>query len=72
MSTGVPSGSEPDVQPFVSVELPVPALIPEEYDPDVQQRLFFYKRLASARDEEQLYDVKGELRDTCGEPPPEA
>jgi transcription-repair coupling factor (superfamily II helicase) len=56
---------EPDV------ELPVPALIPEEYVPDVQQRLFFYKRLASAKDEEELYDVKGELRDTCGEPPPE-
>jgi transcription-repair coupling factor (superfamily II helicase) len=56
---------EPDV------ELPLPALIPEEYVPDVQQRLFFYKKLASAKDEDELYDVKGELRDTCGEPPAE-
>jgi transcription-repair coupling factor (superfamily II helicase) len=56
---------EPDV------ELPVPALIPEDYVPDVQQRLFFYKRLASAATEEALYDAKGELRDQCGEPPPE-
>ncbi|MGZ6143091.1 MAG: transcription-repair coupling factor, partial [Myxococcales bacterium] len=56
---------EPDV------ELPVPALIPEDYVPEVQQRLFFYKRLASATTEEALYDVKGELRDQCGEPPPE-
>jgi len=56
---------EPDV------ELPIPALIPEDYVPDVQQRLFFYKRLASATSEEALYDVKGELRDQCGEPPPE-
>ena len=56
---------EPDV------ELPVPAFIPEEYVPEVQQRLVFYKRLASATTEEQLYDVKGELRDQCGEPPPE-
>jgi transcription-repair coupling factor (superfamily II helicase) len=56
---------EPDV------ELPIPALIPEDYVPDVQQRLFFYKRLASATTEEALYDVKGELRDQCGEPPPE-
>ena len=39
--------------------------------PEVQQRLFFYKRLASATTEEALYDVKGELRDQCGEPPPE-
>jgi transcription-repair coupling factor (superfamily II helicase) len=56
---------EPDV------ELPVPALIPEEYVPEVQQRLFFYKKLASATTEEDLYDVKGELRDQCGETPPE-
>ncbi|HET7785755.1 MAG TPA: TRCF domain-containing protein, partial [Myxococcales bacterium] len=56
---------EPDV------ELPVPALIPEDYVPEVQQRLFFYKRLASATSEEALYDVKGELRDQCGEPPAE-
>jgi len=56
---------EPDV------ELPVPALIPEEYVPEVQQRLFFYKRFASAANEEELYEVKGELRDTCGEAPPE-
>jgi transcription-repair coupling factor (superfamily II helicase) len=56
---------EPDV------ELPIPALIPEEYVPEVSQRLFFYKRLASATSEEALYDVKGELRDQCGEPPAE-
>ena len=53
------------------VELPLPALIPEEYVPDVQQRLFFYKRLATASSEEELYDVKGELRDQCGEVPQE-
>ena len=56
---------EPDV------ELPIPALIPEDYVPDVQQRLFFYKRLASAASEEALYEVKGDLRDQCGEPPAE-
>ncbi|TMA43527.1 MAG: transcription-repair coupling factor, partial [Deltaproteobacteria bacterium] len=56
---------EPDV------ELPIPALIPEDYVPDVQQRLFFYKRLASASTEEALYDAKGEMRDQCGEPPAE-
>src|SRR5438552_4510584 len=56
---------EPDV------ELPIPALIPEEYVPEVQQRLTFYKRLASATSEEALYEVKGDLRDQCGEPPPE-
>src|SRR5260370_38533185 len=52
-------------------ELPIHALIPEDYVPEVQQRLFFYKRLASATTEGALYEVKGELRDQCGEPPPE-
>ena len=56
---------EPDV------ELPVPALIPEDYVPDVQQRLSFYKRLANAATEEALYEAKGDMRDQCGEPPPE-
>ncbi|MBS2022916.1 MAG: transcription-repair coupling factor [Deltaproteobacteria bacterium] len=56
---------EPDV------ELPVAALISEDYVPEVQQRLYFYKKLAQAQSEEELYDVKGELRDTCGETPPE-
>jgi transcription-repair coupling factor (superfamily II helicase) len=53
------------------VELPVAALIPEEYVPEVQQRLVFYKRLAQAATEDELYDIKGELRDQCGEAPPE-
>jgi transcription-repair coupling factor (superfamily II helicase) len=56
---------EPDV------ELPLAALIPEEYVPEVTQRLVFYKRLANAQSEDELYDIKGELRDQCGEAPGE-
>ncbi len=56
---------EPDV------ELPIAALIPEEYVPEVSQRLVFYKRLANAQSEDELYDIKGELRDQCGEAPGE-
>jgi transcription-repair coupling factor (superfamily II helicase) len=64
-------GEAPREEYDPDVELPLPALIPEEYVPDVQQRLVFYKRLSSAQTEEELYDVKGELRDQCGEVPPE-
>ena len=64
-------GEAPRVDFEPDVELPVPALIPDGYVPEVQQRLFFYKKLASASTEDELYDVKGELRDTCGETPPE-
>jgi len=58
-----------DIEP--DVELPLAALIPEDYVPEVSQRLVFYKRLANAQSEDELYDIKGELRDQCGEAPPE-
>src|SRR5260370_42333884 len=64
-------GTKPGEELEPDVELPVQALIPEDYVPEVSQRLFFYKRLANAASEEELYDVKGELRDQCGEPPAE-
>ncbi len=46
------SGKLPDLDPSVrhgaEVELHVPALIPEDYLPDVHARLMLYKRIASA------------------------
>jgi transcription-repair coupling factor (superfamily II helicase) len=56
---------EPDVT------LPVSALLPETYVPDVHQRLLYYKKLAQAQSDEELDDVRGELRDVCGELPDE-
>src|SRR5437764_15030832 len=54
---------EPDV------ELPIPALIPEDYVQDVKRRLFFYKLLASARTEEALYLGSGAISDPVRHPP---
>lgn len=51
--------------------LPITALLPEAYLPDVHQRLVFYKRLAQAQSEEDVDEIRGELRDRCGEPPGE-
>ncbi|GAC1605029.1 MAG: hypothetical protein NVS4B10_18330 [Myxococcales bacterium] len=64
-------GEKPRTEFEPDVELPVSAYITEDYVPEVQQRLVFYKKLASASNEEELYDVKGELRDQCGETPVE-
>ena len=58
-----------DVEP--EINLPVPALLPEDYLPDVHQRLLFYKKLAQAQSDDEVYDVRGELRDRCGELPAE-
>jgi transcription-repair coupling factor (superfamily II helicase) len=53
------------------VTLSVPAYIPEEYVPEVPQRLVFYKRLAQAQTDDELFDVRGEMVDRFGELPPE-
>ena len=45
------------------VELNVPALIPEDYLPDVHTRLTLYKRISSAPDKEDLRDLQVEMID---------
>lgn len=53
------------------VDLRVPALIPEDYLPDVHIRLMLYKRIAGCPDEDALDDLRAELIDRFG-PLPEA
>ncbi|MGB2078327.1 MAG: transcription-repair coupling factor, partial [Vibrio sp.] len=48
------------------VELRVPALLPDDYIPDVNTRLSLYKRIASVEDEQELAELKVELIDRFG------
>ncbi len=48
------------------VELHVPALIPDDYLPDVHTRLTLYKRISAARTESDLRDLQIELIDRFG------
>lgn len=64
-------GKLPDVDPGqesrgAEVELHVPALIPDDYLPDVHARLTLYKRISSARDSEELRDLQIEMIDRFG------
>ncbi|WP_318371509.1 transcription-repair coupling factor [Enterobacter sp.] len=63
-------GREPSLEDLVSqqteVELRMPALIPDDYIPDVNTRLSFYKRVASAKTENELDEIKVELIDRFG------
>ena len=53
------------------VDLGVPALLPQDYVPDVHQRLILYKRIATAKDSEALRELKVELIDRFGLLPPQ-
>ncbi len=56
-----------EVEPDVT--LPIPALIPDDYVPDVHQRLVFYKRFSAAATPDELQDLRAELVDRFGELP---
>ncbi len=69
-------GREPDLDtPLRSgseVDLQLPALLPEDYIPDVHLRLQLYKRLAGAPDRARLDDLQSEIIDRFGPLPPPA
>lgn len=48
------------------VDLGEPALLPDDYVPDVHMRLVLYKRIASAKNEAELKDIQIELIDRFG------
>jgi len=66
----IQSGKEPNLdQPLggqIEVNLRIPALIPDDYLPDVHTRLIMYKRLAGAKDEEELRELQVEMIDRFG------
>jgi transcription-repair coupling factor (superfamily II helicase) len=55
---------KPEVEP--EIRLGVPAYFPQDYIPDTNQRLLFYKRLASIGDPKELEGLKDELKDRYG------
>ena len=63
-------GKLPDVDAHeargAEVELRVPALIPDDYLPDVHTRLTLYKRISSARDADELRELQVEMIDRFG------
>ncbi|MBU3549038.1 transcription-repair coupling factor [Polynucleobacter sp. P1-05-14] len=70
------SGKEPDLlsplQATTDVNLGVPALFPEEYCPDVHERLSLYKRFAGTNDFSELMGLREELVDRFGDLPDQA
>ena len=63
-------GREPSLEDLThsqtDVELRMPALLPDDFIPDVNTRLSFYKRIASAKQASELDELKVELIDRFG------
>ena len=63
-------GKEPSLDQLLSnhtdIELRVPALLPDDYIPDVNMRLSMYKRIASCDSQEEIDELKIELIDRFG------
>ena len=63
-------GKLPDVDMVeargADVELHIPALIPDDYLPDVHTRLTLYKRISSAKNAEELRELQVEMIDRFG------
>lgn len=66
-------GREPSLEDLTSnqteIEMRMPVLLPDDFIPDVNVRLSFYKRIASARNETELDELKVELIDRFGKLP---
>ena len=63
-------GAKPDLNAAlnqgVEVNLHIPALIPDDYLPDVNMRLTLYKRLSNCQTKEQLHELQVEMIDRFG------
>ena len=66
----IKAGKQPELdRPLdhgTEIDLHIPALLPEDYLPDVQLRLIQYKRIASAGDKSELRELKVEMIDRFG------
>lgn len=64
------SGRHPDLDRLlehgIEIELHIPALIPDDYLPDVNIRLGIYKRVAGVSDEQELKRLRFEIIDRFG------
>jgi transcription-repair coupling factor (superfamily II helicase) len=63
---GEPAAS--GIDPTVTVE--AEALLPEDYVPDVNQRLALYRRLGEVAGAEAVEEIRNEIADRFGPPPP--
>jgi transcription-repair coupling factor (superfamily II helicase) len=63
-------GEAPASRPQVSIDIPVAAYLPEDYAPDLNQRIDLYRRLAGAPGQAGVDELAEEISDRLGRPLP--
>jgi transcription-repair coupling factor (superfamily II helicase) len=58
------------ISPLVTLDLPIDAYLPADYIPDDRVRLAVYQHMAEAQTLRAVRELRQELRDRFGEPPP--
>jgi transcription-repair coupling factor (superfamily II helicase) len=66
LKSGKPLNLDKPLETGIEINLQIPALIPEDYLPDVHSRLILYKRIANAPDSETLDELRVEMIDRFG------
>lgn len=66
LKSGKEAGLDLSARQFIEIDLHVPALIPNDYLPDVHTRLVLYKRISAAPDNEALHELQVEMIDRFG------
>jgi len=64
-------GEPEDMAPDPEIRVPLAAYLPEDYVPDVQQRLALYRRLSGRLTPEMVQELEEEFQDRFGPLPPE-
>lgn len=66
-----PDAKDPlaSLEPLPTIEAPIVAILPDNYIRDQAQRLFYYQKIMTSRDEASLGEVQAEIEDRYGRPP---
>ncbi len=67
-----PGEARVEQAPEPEIKAPFPAFLPEDYVPDVHQRLSLYRKLSACRSDEEVDSLEEELRDRFGPLPADA
>ena len=69
-AVAITRGEQVEPEREIQIDLPLDAYLPEDYVPELNQRIDLYRRLAAVRDQRVAEELREELMDRFGKPLP--